>query len=62
MKVFFAAHDLGHTIPMKWDFLTDIYWGFCQGWSAGWWKFRHDQHHAKPNVVSIIMTDHDRIY
>ena len=51
----------GHIVFKDWDFLTDIYWGFCQGWSATWWNFRHDQHDAKPNVVSIIIADHDTL-
>ena len=62
VRIFYVAHDTGHIVFKNWHFLKNIYWGFCLGLSAGWWKFRHDQHHAKPNVVSIIMTDHDRIH
>ena len=60
--MFFIAHDTGHIVFKNWYFLSNICWGFCQGWSAAWWKFHHSQHHAKPNVVSIIMIDHDRVH
>ena len=62
MKLIYIAHDVGHVVSKTWRLVHNIYMGFFQGWSATWWKFRHFQHHAKPNVVRIIMTDNDMIH
>ena len=61
MKFFGMGHEVGHVVFKNWRLVQKIFWDFFQGWPSSWWKFRHYQHHAKPNVVRIIMTDHNRI-
>jgi fatty acid desaturase len=31
-----------------------FFMGFIKGASSQWWNHLHNQHHAKPNVVSIL--------
>lgn len=54
-------HDFGHlsvfdeTVKDKlWN--TNKFWhyltiSFMKGASSSWWRFRHNQHHAKPNII-----------
>lgn len=49
-------HDYGHLSVFKSnklnEWLHQFTMCFTKGASAGWWKHLHNQHHAKPNVIS----------
>ncbi|XP_070344076.1 fatty acid desaturase 3 isoform X4 [Equus asinus] len=55
MQCWCLQHDLGHTSVFRksrWDHLTQQFvMGHLKGFSTQWWNFRHDQHHAKTNVL-----------
>ena len=41
---FFAKHRYNRYIQM-------FYIGLIKGGSVDWWNHKHNQHHAKPNVI-----------
>jgi fatty acid desaturase len=53
-----TQHDYGHLSVFKSSKLNHymhlFFMGFIKGASSQWWNHLHNQHHAKPNVVSIL--------
>jgi len=54
-----SQHDYGHLSVFRSSkmnrFFHLIFIGVIKGASADWWKFLHNRHHAKPNVVSFVI-------
>ena len=52
-----TQHDYGHLSVFKNTNLNRymhlFFMGFVKGASSHWWSHMHNQHHAKPNIVSI---------
>ena len=52
-----TQHDYGHSSffeKSKFNrYLHLFFMGFIKGASAEWWSHMHNQHHAKPNIVSL---------
>ncbi len=48
-------HDFGHSslfAKNKLNQLTQLFFiGLIKGASGEWWRYMHNQHHAKPNVI-----------
>lgn len=57
------AHDFLHHQVFKnrlYGNLAGIFWGdLCQGFSVGWWKNKHNTHHAVPNLHESSPDAHD---
>ncbi|CAM9921658.1 unnamed protein product, partial [Discosporangium mesarthrocarpum] len=57
------AHDFLHHQVFKNRGLGDLagaFWGdFAQGFSVGWWKLKHNTHHAIPNMHASSADAHD---